>query len=96
MPCSIEAGYAGINKKVGCGNMINMLNVSDQIELTFCAVQTRRSISRLQTIGDGANDDGGKKIGGSCAGETGWQNPRPASADARIFAFAADVAVARA
>jgi hypothetical protein len=39
MPCLIEAGYAWSGEKVGCGNMINMLNVSDQTELAFAAVQ---------------------------------------------------------
>jgi hypothetical protein len=72
----------GVQQKAGCGNMINMLNVSDQIELTFCAVQTRRSISRMRTIGDGAYHQGRKKICGSCTDETGWRDPRPAVADA--------------
>jgi hypothetical protein len=36
MPCPVEATC---ERKGGCGNMINMLNVSDQTELLFAAVQ---------------------------------------------------------
>ena len=69
-----------------CGNLLNMLNVSDQTELVVIAVQKNRTPRHILEYGRT----------GYVAQTIAWnKGSRPARPDARLLPFAADVAVAR-
>jgi hypothetical protein len=41
-------------KKAGCGKLINMLNLSDQTEFTFVAMQKHRVADLIGTVAEGS------------------------------------------